>query len=283
MSDSTVALTFADKVQVAFRSDMLKTSETVAKGVSAAMDMATGKIENADDVSGLLNCGLFVEESNGKTTNVTGDGVIKWVTQSGQISVNRTVTGVSARADVGKLVYPTDNQTFTLTRPANGTPIGYVSEWITSTTCNIYLFSFTEAILYGLSGGGAQAIAAIGSIPSKALEGTSAITIASYLMSGHGKITGFSGTCVAKDAGAVAGSQTFTLSVDGNAVTGGSIVLTKDTAAGARVDSAACTANNEYHQGSVLLLKMSASGTGYTADKLSQYVFQIITETLPGA
>src|SRR5688572_1318353 len=43
------------------------------------------------------------------------------------------VAGASALTDVGKAVYATDDDTFTLT--AGGSRIGYVKRWVESTTC----------------------------------------------------------------------------------------------------------------------------------------------------
>jgi hypothetical protein len=71
------------------------------------------------------------------------------------------VTGVTAASDVGKAVYASDDDTFTLTASTNS-PIGRVVRWIASTSC-VVMFDATRAGLGDLalltdnSGGSASA------------------------------------------------------------------------------------------------------------------------------
>ena len=54
--------------------------------------------------------------------------------------VQLSVTGVASAADVGLLVYASDDDTFTLTLTGN-TKIGKVSRWITGTTCIVEFYA----------------------------------------------------------------------------------------------------------------------------------------------
>jgi hypothetical protein len=63
-----------------------------------------------------------------------------------------SVTGVSSAADKGKLVYATDDDTYTLT--VGGSLIGHVHRWINGTTAVVFFqaFSLRRAVNVGLRG-----------------------------------------------------------------------------------------------------------------------------------
>lgn len=66
------------------------------------------------------------------------------VNESGMILNNVSVTGASSIANVGDEVYATDDDTLTLTPTTNTKPIGQVVRWLTSTYCDIELFTPDE-------------------------------------------------------------------------------------------------------------------------------------------
>lgn len=284
MADSTTNRTDVEEsIDVNRSKVLLKNSEVIAVNRYSGIDNSTGVAENADDQDDLLNYGIFSSETTGDQSNTTGDGSIEWTIRGGFVDKNVSVVGVSGRSDLNKLVYATDNQTLTLTRPASGTPIGIVHDHISGTTCDVYLFSRPEAVLMGYMGLDRKTLH-LATVNSTALEGTSAIEIATDIpLHGHGKITDFYVVVNTKDSAAADGDQTFTLDIGASAVTGASISLDKDDAQGAIVSSTAITAANEFHNGDTVSLKMSSGGTGFSAGAMSLFSFYIEVDYLPGA
>jgi hypothetical protein len=68
-----------------------------------------------------------------RVDNASGAAGAKAVTLRQEALVRLTVTGASAVTDVGKPVFATDDDTFTLT--PGGSRIGVVARWVSSTTC----------------------------------------------------------------------------------------------------------------------------------------------------
>lgn len=73
---------------------------------------------------------------------VQADGDTRVEYESG-FEIKKAVTGASAETDRNSLVYASDDQTATLTKGSNSL-IGVVIEWLTGTTCWIYLFTQAE-------------------------------------------------------------------------------------------------------------------------------------------
>jgi hypothetical protein len=57
------------------------------------------------------------------------------VRSSGQVKL--AVTSVASTDDIGKTVYASDDDTFTLASTSNSA-VGKITEWVTSTTCWVY-------------------------------------------------------------------------------------------------------------------------------------------------
>jgi len=101
-----------------------------------------------------LGTGSTVDRFGGFATetcnNAAGLAAIKSVKvkQRGRIVLN--VTGVTGRADVGKVVWATDDDAFTLTYVAGAVSIGTVSRWISGTQCvvNFTAFELRQAFDY---------------------------------------------------------------------------------------------------------------------------------------
>jgi len=282
MADSTTNAVNSESLDVNRDTFLLKTSEVVPVNRPVAYNVSTGALENMDTGDNLQPVGLGRGDVNGNSSNTTGDGAIKHVIECGVVRKSMTVTGVSSAADKGKLVWATDNNTFTLTRQDAGLPIGIVKEWVSSTTCHVQIFSYEGSHLFAYMGT-EKYVHHLASVPSSALEGTSAIDLSTQTMYGHGKITDFYCVVNSKDSGAVAGAQVFNLEIGGTDVTGGALTLDKDDTQGAAVAATAITAANEFHDGDVLQLEMQASGTGFTADKLSMFSFYAEIERKHGA
>jgi hypothetical protein len=96
--------------------------------------------------------------------------------------VQLTVTGVSAATDVGKPVYASDDDTFTLTQTAS--PIGSIAKWITSTSCLVYFQAAELRQITFDAGGSTTQIRPSGVISintgSQATIGTSEETLMSF-------------------------------------------------------------------------------------------------------
>ena len=259
---------------------VLKTSEVAAIGRFAALDASTGKYENGGSSSTLINGAIWLSEAKRGiegtvgNANRTGDGTIEWSVKWGQ-TFEYEVTGASAETDRTKKVWVTDNQTLTLTAPSAGTPIGTVKKYLSGTTCLIQGYTYEQAIGNFINGGSAKIIN-LGTLDSRVFEGTSALTLINSLpLPGKGSIVGFRHTVLFKDPGVLAGSQTFTIEINGTPVTGGSLVWDFNVAQGA-ITTATITAANVYDAGDTLNFKMAASGSAATADEDTQVMFEVI-------
>lgn len=279
MADSTEALQtssreYSDSGNVS--KHVVKTNEDVYQGTFAAVSLTTGLVENADDVNDLVNGAIFKDDSiDGRPLdNKTGDGSVTWTLSWGKRIPSYPVTGASAVTDFGKLVYATDNQTLTLTRPSAGSPVGRVVRYISGTNCEIQMFTLMEALNFNNLPSNKQYLC-LGTVESVALEGTSALELITDLpMLTPGKIVDFF-AIVKFDSTSAAGAQTFTLDIGSTAVTGASISLDKDDGQGSIVSSTAITANNTFARGDTISLLMSGSGTGWTASERSMFEFWI--------
>jgi len=112
-----------------------------------------------DDFATTASRGYAVPVSN--TANITFAGVaLRQVTgdtgatpvpeveidTSGVLLKKVTVTGVTAQLDVGKEVYPTTDNVDDLDINAStfDRPIGFISRWYSSTTCDVQLYSMND-------------------------------------------------------------------------------------------------------------------------------------------
>lgn len=86
----------------------------------------------------------FLGFAERQVANESGSASAKQVRIRTSGHVKLTVTGAAAITDRGKVVYATDDATFTLV--PGGTRIGRVVRWVTSTTC-IVAFGAAEVIL----------------------------------------------------------------------------------------------------------------------------------------
>ena len=212
------------------------------------------------DTPGLIPLGGFFSD---QTLGATSDSPPPEnnVDISDKIWKSKAVTGVASRADIGKLVYATDDQSVTLTKPADDAlPIGAVVEWHTSTTCDVYLFGFATLAAIAL-GGSSVYTYYIGGIDNGSSADGDIVT--SLPLHGHGKILSV-GAVVEVACTGTSGSIVLNLELGTTNVTGGA--LTMSTAAcgtlGEVIAATAVTAENEFHDGDLLSVEgASAAGT----------------------
>lgn len=292
MADPTSAISLGNNpysIDINRREFVIKTSEALVRNALVSLDNSTGKVEFADDAANLIPCGLLESPSDGDNSHLTGNGTYKAVVVGG-IVVRWAVTGATAITDIGKFVYATDGQTLTLTQPTTGLPHGIVVNWISSTTCDVYLFDYLEAIKASMAKGNSMyEVLDIATITSNSLSSTSAGTFFTFPASyRHFKIISLHAQSVSFDTGIIAGAQTLNLDIGGTNTTGG--VLTLGFAncdaigdLGTAINATAITADNEVHQGDVLKLEVAASGTGFTAAKEGAFKVYAIIQVLPGA
>lgn len=263
----------------------ITTGQSVPVNRPAGLNVSTGTVQNVADA--LTPVGLVTAPSDGNFDHLTGSSTYNYAVniEGDVIQESLTVTGVSSRADVGKAVYATDNQTFTLTpTDATSIPAGYVCYWRTGTTCDVCFFSLDAQVKMAKP---RRARLDLGIIGTNALGGTSADTLISRTVYDHFKVISFHGECINYDTAAVAGDQDLNLSNGAVDVTGGVLTLayTDVDAAGdqaAVVDATAITAANEFHPGDTLVVEMAASGTGFTADTTAMVQLFAVVEYMVG-
>jgi len=106
-------------------------SDILYEGAAAGSVLASGHVRP------LVALDAFAGFVNQQIDNSTGAAAAR-TARLRRIGVAKlTVTGVASAADIGKPVYATDDDTFTLS-PSGGTLIGWVQRWVTSTTCHVF-------------------------------------------------------------------------------------------------------------------------------------------------
>ena len=280
MADPTSIVQRTEKVDVNRFEGIIKDTEALVIGGLLALNTNTGKVEFMDDAQYLVPIGVASNQAAGNNENLTGNtaGDYSVVAKAGIIISSVLVTGTSAITDVMKLVYATDGQTLTLTRPTTGLPIGFIRKWVSGTTCDVQLFSL-ESIRV-LSQIGTKQTICLGRINSHSIEGTSALDVLSYEAPNGFTIDSFYAKAEGIDSGLVAGDQDFNLEIGGTNVTGGLLTLgfadanaVADLAT--KISSTAITANNVCKAGDIIQVEMVAGGTGFTADKAGAFALYI--------
>jgi hypothetical protein len=277
---------------------VIKNSEALVQNALLAIDTSTGLVEFMDDAKNLMPVGQVINSWDGIADNLTGDGSTKKsVSCAARILVGSdgnqngvSVAGATALTDFGKLVFATDGQTLTLTRPSCGLPVGFVIKWMSSTYCHVYLFSIPEMLLLSKFSPSPSGYfrKTFGFFPTNAIQGTNAADIRVETSYEHYKILSLHAIPTSFDNGLVGGSQTLNLEIGSTNVTGGVLTLaytsfdaTGDM--GTVIDATAITAENEVHIGDVVTLELVASGTGMTADMHGAFEVFALCERLPGA
>ena len=186
----------------------------------------------------------------------------------GQIVKDLTCAGLAGtKADVMRLVYATDDATFTLVRPATlAQVVGVVTRFVSGTVCDVLFLGIEALVALGLAGGGAETKLLAVISGASGGGGTFATGIE---MQGHGRITGVYGTVVEPLVGGGA-SLSVNLEIRGTNVTGGVIPWVLAAAAGSKKAGTAVTAANVFSNGSLIDVEIAES-TVSTAGIMAVY------------
>lgn len=180
------------------------------------------------------------------------------------------------RTDVGKLVYMSDDNTFTVTRPAVGIPMGMITRSRSATRCDVYMFSAETMVAIGLSGN-AKYTWFIGMMSAGAGTGNVATGI---VAPHHGRISAVYGI-VTVDATDADVQQTINFEIGGVDVTGGVITWLFSDTLGTKKAGTAITAANVFHEGDLIDIETMATVAGTTADPGLMALYATV-EVLPG-
>lgn len=242
-------------------------STTLYKGAFVALDTTAGTVEPHDDAAGTAFLGIY---EGADSTGASGSTRVPVSTER-KILVQQTVTGVSAQTDIGAPVYISDDDTMTLTRPADDAVcIGMVIRWYSSTTCDVLVFDPVDSFLYSMSGRGKKTHH-LGVYELLLGAGS---WVNGYKLFGTGKITNFYLVWDGNAASGSSGDVDLTLEINGTTVTNSQISVLESgtTTIGTvlAVDSAISGANT-FYDGDTLEV-VAAENTAYTAGSVSLFI-----------
>lgn len=213
----------------------------------------------ADDTANLIPGGFVQRQKTGDTGAADNRCEINL---AGGLK-NVPVTGLAGSiADHMRVVYGVDDGAFTLTRPTTiGWPIGIVYRFISSTRAWVYFLSFGEQVAMSLFGGGRRT-ELLGIVAGGATTGNVATGIK---MNRPGKIVAVYGIVIEGIVDADADLD-INLEIDATNVTGGVIEWLTADAIGAKKAGTAITAENVFHEGSLIDIEVVANTASTAAD-----------------
>lgn len=199
-----------------------------------------------------------------------GSGVKVETSEFGGYRYLLTVTGVTGRWDVGKDVFMTDDNTWTLTRAANAVFVGVVDEHVSSTSC--YVRAVDPLIL---------AQRALDGVPvtfSVNIAGTATGVRAQHKLPFAGSLE--SVECNVDEALASAGISNIALQMRiraagtssgaaGTTVTGGAITVQSSNSVGDAKTGSAVSANNRFSEGDYLQVAITPGTTVSATGKVT--------------
>ena len=120
-------------------------------GALVGLNTNTGYLDKWQDNAYFVFLGLA--NNNAAVVGETSDSPMPecLVNEEGVVLTNVSVTGVTAVTNTGDLVYATDDNTLTLSANVHVYAIGKIVRWISSTYCDVQLFTPNEYL--GVSAG----------------------------------------------------------------------------------------------------------------------------------
>ena len=256
-------------------SPVIANAVSVIKGGFAGLrgpDHATsqGQVAPYNDEKGMIFTGGFFTRADG-IQEVVGDTSASVPPEANyevgpKILLQQGVTGASAATDVGRVVYATDDDTLTLTRPTNGTPVGMILGWHTSTICDVLLWGLIGQAAIDLGGQG-QELMYLGHFNANTVANGDLRT--GIPMPFHGEILEVFAMIDVAIAGSSA-TASINLEIGGTNVDGGVVTIAESDAKGTKKSGTAITDNAVFHEGDPLDIEAS-SVTDATAGSFDLY------------
>lgn len=259
----------------------IASAEVIQRGAFVGLDIASGRavdMSQSDDVFPLGFAENFVDNSatavttQGQDTQGTGDAagdVLVTVSLQDRIIEELTITGASAETVRGDFVYMTDENTYTLTRPTSGLPVGWVIRWISASDAAVLMFSASTQAAIGIAGGG-RFVEYLGEVDS-ALATGNAIT---GIIHRHPNSELVDVYAIVTEAATGTSANVILINLELNAVnvTGGVITLTVADAVGTVLAGSAITSNagSRVHDGELIDVETVNTGT-FTAGIVGVY------------
>ena len=227
-----------------------------------------GYLDAYDDEKGMIFVGGHLDEQKLGDTSASPVPENRWNTES-KVYPQVAVTGVTGRGDIGKAVYATDSDALTLTRPTLGTPIGFVTEWHSGTSCDVLMLGLPAQAALDLSGQGVQVLH-LGSFSFASTADADLLT--DYPAPFHASIESFYAVVSEGFVGS-SGSCTLNLEIGSTNVTGSDLtVATATCATVGTVLSVTPSAANVIHAGDTISVEGSSSAATRTSGRFDLYV-----------
>lgn len=193
--------------------------------------------------------------------------------ETDRVRMGTPVTGLANDAtDVGKLVYATADNVFTLTRPTRGQVVGVVIFPETAALATVRFLTFGENV--ALVGAGQRELVYLGSYDADTL--TTANIRTSLIMGFAGKfISLYAAIDIAPTGGG--GTATINAEIDGTNVTGGVVTVATGDAKATVKQGTAITALADFNEASLIDIE-AVVGTDMTAGRFD--LFAIVERAL---
>ena len=119
----------------------VKDATSIFEGSAVGLVIAEGYCRQLTGDSTVEKFVGFAHRDVDNSTGADGDKTVSLVVEP----VELPVTGATANVDVGKDVFASDGDTFSLTQGTNDNKIGVVKKWIEGTVCLVDIKADTEA------------------------------------------------------------------------------------------------------------------------------------------
>lgn len=240
-----------------------------------ATSEAPGRAEAWSNAAGRTPAGWSQDQQTGDTS---ASPIVRGHIDTQPRQVECSVTGAAGdETDVLKLVYATDDQTFTLTRPSDPTtPVGFIVDYRASGSALVEFFGLREQVLLSLAGGSRHQL----TIPVGVGLTTSGNLATGYLAPCHGKITSVYGICLIGPTDADVDIDA-NVEIGGTNVTGGVVEMVTADVAGDKKAGTAVTAANVFHAGDAIDIEGTVNTAGTVTDP-GLYLIVIEYVALPG-
>lgn len=227
-----------------------------------------GRAEAFVREAGAIPMGFCSRRSTGDAgTSPEGEAQIDL---QGRVIKSLTVAGLAGTvADNLRLVYATDDGTFSLTRTAPNIPIGVVIRFRSASAADVLFFDFGTLCAIGMAGAGRPGLWLLGVVRAGLSTGDALTGIVAPC---HGRIESVYGI-VAQTATDADVDIDLNLEIGGTNVTGGVIEWVAADANAAKKAGTAITANNIFHEGDLIDIEATLNTAGTANDPGAMNVY----------